>query len=128
MFLQIGKKDILNSYQNRCFLIIDSNNKKLIHHILHLGYILSSKQDKETFLISLAPFLYFEVYSSNASNIFLFRKTSSYLLKAIFSAAFLFIRFAFFTIIFQEWIHLWIQSSYLFNSDTNCLNFHLTNN
>ena len=52
MFLQIGKKGILNSYQNRCFLIIDSNNEKLIHHILHLGYILSSKQDKTPDFVS----------------------------------------------------------------------------
>ena len=39
IFLWHGKEVVPNSYQKNCFLIINSNNQELIHHIHYLGYI-----------------------------------------------------------------------------------------
>ena len=36
--LQLGKKAVLNSYQDNCFFIINFDNQELIHYIYCLEY------------------------------------------------------------------------------------------
>ena len=68
----LDKKAFLNSYEDNCFFIINSNNQELIHHIHCFGCIFyhqSKKKKSCCFHKFLFYDLYFESYSSNASNI-----------------------------------------------------------
>ena len=49
---KLDKKALLNSYEDSFFLIINSDNQELIHHIHCIEYKLSSKQDNEILQIS----------------------------------------------------------------------------
>ena len=103
----------MNSYQNikNCFLIINSNNQDLIHHIHCLGYVFyhQSKTKKFCWFPKFLFYdLYFEFYSLNAPNM-------SYSTKRLC------IHYA----IKNEYILL--QSNKFFNSDTTCFIFDLAN-
>ena len=69
----LDKKAFLDSYQDNCCLIINSNNQKLIYHI-HCFRWISYHQSKTRKSCWFHKFLfydfYFEPYSLNVSNIF----------------------------------------------------------
>ena len=118
---------VLNSCQNKCFLIINSNNKELIHHIHFLEYIFYHWNFVD--FISFKSMI-FNLDSTHQISFkyFSFNKTIFYLTWLIVATSFLFTRLAFYyhSIIYKDWIHLWLQSKKSFNNDSACFIPHFT--
>ena len=96
------KKAVLNSYQHNYFVIVNSNNQELIHHIHCLGYAFYHHSKTKKFCL-FHKFLfydfYFECFLSNASNI-------SYSTKHLWIHYYLFYYF---------YSHLWLFYSHYYH-------------
>ena len=83
----LDKKAYLNSYEDNCFFMINSNNQEPIHHI-HCFWCIFYHQSKTNKFCWFNKFLFYDLYvesySSNVCNIFLLNKTSLYSLQQHF--------------------------------------------